>query len=463
MNIAKRAFLYIIRKRGKSLILLLTLLVISTFVLTGLSILAATDQSALSLRQSVGGSIKLERDMDNGQNWTYQKGIGGVLVDYIGTPITDADIGKVMSVKGIRDYNGIGFGSVFAMDFSFIPGINFGQARDYSALPSVTNSGYFNYFRRGAFQLVEGRHITPEDDHAVLISTALAERNGLKLGDTITVQCCYDAGGYPDVSLEIVGIYEVTTDDGQFNTTSTDKRNRLIIDHKAMQEIMMYDVIQYDNGVEFFVDDPKNIDTIAAEIRKLDLDWNCFKLTVDNTAYEAVASPLTAMQSMVTGLIIGIIVVSIGILALILNMWIKQRTHEIGILLSVGVGKVQIVCQYILETLMIAIIAFGLSYCTSGAMAQGTSNLLFAQAVQNQPEMDIELPDDGTEYLDITGQYIPYDTSNMVTPENVEVHVTPASLLWVCLLGIVICTAAVTLASLPVMKMQPKNILSQMS
>lgn len=62
MNIIKRAFLYTTRKRGKSLILLLALLVISTFVLTGLSILAATDQSALSLRQSVGGSIKQELD-----------------------------------------------------------------------------------------------------------------------------------------------------------------------------------------------------------------------------------------------------------------------------------------------------------------------------------------------------------------------------------------------------------------
>ncbi|MEY8311403.1 ABC transporter permease [Oscillospiraceae bacterium 42-9] len=461
MNIAKRAFLYIIRKRGKSLILLLTLLVISIFVLTGLSILTAAEQSALSLRQSVGGSIKLELD-ENSPNWTYQQGVGGTMVGYTGTPITDADIEKIMDISGIKGYNGVGDGSVFAIDFSFISGFSFGAGSDYSRLPSVTNSEYFNYFRRGAFKLVEGRYITPEDDHAVLISTAIAELNGLRLGDTITVQCCYDEGDYPNVPLKIVGIYEAP-DDGGFHTTSTDKRNRLIIDHKAMQEIMQRDSIQYDNGVEFFVDDPKNIDAIAAEIRKLDLDWSCFKLTVDNTAYEAVASPLTAMQSMVTGLIIGIIVVSIGILALILNMWIKQRTHEIGILLSVGVGKVQIVCQYILETLMIAIIAFGLSYCTSGAIAQGTSNLLFAQAVQNQPEMDIELPDDGTEYLDITGQYIPYDTSNMVTPENVEVHVTPASLLWVCLLGIVICTAAVTLASLPVMKMQPKNILSQMS
>lgn len=459
----KRAFFYTTRKRGKTLILLLTLFVISTFVLTGLSILAAADQSALSLRQSVGGSIKLELDDSNSRNWTYQQGIGGVSVGYTGTPITDADIEKVMSVKGVSSYNGVGDGSVFAMDFSFISGFSFGPGSDYSRLPSVSNSEYFNYFRRGAFKLVEGRHITPEDDHAVLISTALAERNGLKLGDTITVQCCYDAGGYPNVSLEVIGIYQSTLDDGGFTTTSTDKRNRLIIDHKAMQEIMMHDVIQYDNGVEFFVDDPRDIDKIAAQIQKLDLDWSCFKLTVDNTAYEAVASSLTAMQNMVTGLIIGIVIVSIGILALILNMWIKQRTHETGILLSIGVSKVKIVAQYILETLMIAMIAFGLSYFSSGAIAQGTSNLLFSQVAETQPIPEIETPDDGTEYLDITGQYIPYDTSNMVAPDSIEVHVTVEQLLWVYLLGIILCTVAVTLASVPIVKMKPKNILSQMS
>ena len=459
----KRAFFYTTRKRGKTLILLLTLFVISTFVLTGLSILAAADHSALSLRQSVGGSIKLELDENNRQNWTYQQSVGGTLVGYTGTPITDEDIEKVMSVKGIHSYNGVGDGSVFAMDFSFISGFSFGPGSDYSRLPSVSNSEYFNYFRRGAFKLVEGRHITPEDDHAVLISTALAERNGLKLGDTITVQCCYDADGYPNVSLKIIGIYKSTLDDGGFTTTSTDKRNRLIIDHKAMQEIMMHDVIQYDNGVEFFVDDPRDIDKIAAQIQNLDLDWSCFKLTVDNTAYEAVASSLTAMQNMVTGLIIGIVIVSIGILALILNMWIKQRTHETGILLSIGVSKVKIVAQYILETLMIALIAFGLSYFSSGAIAQGTSNLLFSQVAETQPIPEIETPDDGTEYLDITGQYIPYDNSNMVAPDSIEVHVTVEHLLWVYLLGMAVCTAAVVLASLPVVKMKPKNILSQMS
>ena len=118
MNTLKRAVLYIGRKRGRTLTIFLILLILSTLAITGGAILQATQDAALSLRQSIGGSIKLELDKSNSKNWAYQQGVGGMLVGYTGTPITDADIEKVMSVKGIRSYNGVGDGSVFAIDFS---------------------------------------------------------------------------------------------------------------------------------------------------------------------------------------------------------------------------------------------------------------------------------------------------------------------------------------------------------
>ncbi len=277
-----------------------------------------------------------------------------MLVEYVGTPITDRDIQKIMSIDGVKAYNGIGDGDVYAKDFDFISGISFGAEIDDSRLPSVTNSEYFNFFTRKAFQLVEGRQIKEDDDHVVLISSAIAEKNNLKLGDTITVQCCFDNGDYPDVKLKVVGIYEYKGDTNPFHTTSTDKRNRLIIDHKAMQEIMQRDVIQYDNGVDFYVDDPREMEKIASQIKALDLDWDSFTLTMDNSAYEAVASPLTAMQNLIVWLIVGCVAVSVGILVLILSMWIKQRRYETGILLSVGISKSRILLQYTVEVLMIA-------------------------------------------------------------------------------------------------------------
>lgn len=462
MSTLKRAFLYTMRKKTKTLILFLVLVTISTFILTGLFIYKAADDSALSLRQSVGGSIRLELDENNRKNWQYQQAAGGMLVDYVGAPITDEDIQKIMSIDGIKAYNGLGDGSVFAKDFSFISGFSFGAGSDYSRLPSVTDSEYFNFFTRKAFQLVEGRHIKEGDDHVVLISTAIAEKNALKLGDTITVQCCYDSGNYPDVSLTIIGIYAYEADN-EFNTTSTDKRNRLIIDHKAMQEIMQRDVIQYDNGVDFYVDDPREMERIASQIKALDLDWDSFTLTMDNSAYEAVASPLTAMQNLIVWLIVGCVAVSVGILILILSMWIKQRRHETGILLSVGISKSRILLQYTVEVLMIAIVAFGLSFFTSNLISQGVSDLIFHQVSESQPLPEIELPDDGTEYLDITGQYIPYDTSNVETLESVQVTVSPDYLLYIYIFGTLLIAFSVSAASISVIQMKPKKILSQMS
>ena len=462
MNTLKRAFLYTMRKKTKTLILFLVLVTISTFILTGLSIYKAADDSALSLRQSVGGSIRLELDKSNNKNWRYQQAAGGMLVEYVGTPITDRDIQKIMSIDGVKAYNGLGDGSVFAKDFSFISGFSFGAGSDYSRLPSVTDSEYFNFFTRKAFQLVEGRHIKEGDDHVVLISTAIAEKNALKLGDTITVQCCYDSGIYPDVTLTIIGIYAYEADN-EFNTTSTDKRNRLIIDHKAMQEIMQRDVIQYDNGVDFYVDDPREMEKIASQIKALDLDWDSFTLTMDNSAYEAVASPLTAMQNLIVWLIVGCVAVSVGILVLILSMWIKQRRHETGILLSVGISKSRILLQYTVEVLMIAIVAFGVSFFTSSLISQGVSDLIFHQVSESQPLPEIELPDDGTEYLDITGQYIPYDTSNVETLESVQVDVSPDYLLYIYIFGTLLIAFSVSAASISVIQMKPKKILSQMS
>lgn len=462
MSTLKRAFLYTMRKKTKTLILFLVLVTISTFILTGLSIYKAADGSALSLRQSVSGSIRLELDENNRKNWQYQQVAGGMLVDYVGVPITDEDIHKIMSIDGIKVYNGLGDGSVFAKDFSFISGFSFGAGSDYSRLPSVTDSEYFNFFTRKAFQLVEGRHIKEGDDHVVLISTAIAEKNTLKLGDTITVQCCYDSGIYPDVTLTIIGIYAYEADN-EFNTTSTDKRNRLIIDHKAMQEIMQRDVIQYDNGVDFYVDDPREMEKIASQIKALDLDWNSFTLTMDNSAYEAVASPLTAMQNLIVWLIVGCVAVSVGILILILSMWIKQRRHETGILLSVGISKSRIILQYTIEVLMIAVVAFGLSFFTSSLISQGVSDLIFHQVSESQPLPEIELPDDGTEYLDITGQYIPYDTSNVETLESVQVNVSPNYLLYIYIFGTLLIVFSVSAASISVIQMKPKKILSQMS
>lgn len=180
-------------------------------------------------------------------------------------------------------------------------------------------------------------------------------------------------------------------------------------------------------------------------------------------AYEAIAVSLTAMQNLFIWLIAGCVVVSVGVLILILSMWIKQRRHETGILLSVGITKGRIIWQYMLEVLMIAATAYSLSYFISNQISQGVSDLIFNQVSESTPSPEMELPDDGSEFLDITGQYIPYDYSNMETVESVQVNVTPGDLLYIFLFGTILIAASVSAASITVIQMKPNKILSQMS
>ena len=62
MGFIKRAFLYVAKKRGKSALLFIILLVMATFVLTGLSIEKATRATQDNLRYALGGEFEMAPD-----------------------------------------------------------------------------------------------------------------------------------------------------------------------------------------------------------------------------------------------------------------------------------------------------------------------------------------------------------------------------------------------------------------
>ena len=65
MSIFKRAFLYVTRKRGKTILLFTILMIMATFVLTGLSVWKASEAVQFDLRQSLGGKFDVFVDWNN--------------------------------------------------------------------------------------------------------------------------------------------------------------------------------------------------------------------------------------------------------------------------------------------------------------------------------------------------------------------------------------------------------------
>ena len=172
--------------------------------------------------------------------------------------------------------------------------------------------------------------------------------------------------------------------------TTYDKIQNLIITDLAT--LVAYEngpAIQGFNELTVSVDDPQNMEEIISTVKKIaSVDWKGFSFLIDNEDYENAASSLEQLSELVSIILIVALIVSIAILSLILTMWARTRIHETGVLLSVGISKMSILGQYIAEVLLIAVLAFSLSYFSANAIAGQMGNILQSGQVVSEVQQE---------------------------------------------------------------------------
>ena len=279
----------------------------------------------------------------------------------------------------------------------------------------------------------------------------MAKQNGLKIGDTIRTS--------KNLELEIVGFFTPRELENPNDRVMTfDKIQNLIISDLA--SVIAYEnspSVQGFNELNVSVEDPQDMESIIAKVKEMkDVDWKGFEITLNNESFENAASSLQQLSSLMSTILIVVLVVSVAVLSLILTMWARTRIHETGVLLSVGIRKLSILGQYIAEVLMIAILAFSLSYFSSSAIARQMGNML--QAEQSVSEVQ---EDDGLSGNRGEAQNGNPDTV-VESPElQVSIQLEELGLLFV--IGIGIVTVSAGIASISVMRLKPREILSKMS
>lgn len=491
MSYLHRAFLYVTRKRTKSLLLLLILLVIATLTLSGVAIKGAAETAQLNVRQALGGIFTLQQNTGDPDQWmSTDIGPFGSSSYYGGTPLTvELDEYIRSHVEGIIGSNatytsytvpvnadgdilelidsgddGSGMNSLMA---------GFGDFNSTVSTYASTNTAYDSYFYGGYLELVEGRHFTTEDQDTALISRELADRNGLRVGDRITLRMSeykasmmgYDAAD-TCAAVEIVGLFQSTA-------KSTTSLSNWSMDNSIFTTLEVVRTARPDMGdesyekISFYVADPGEIDRIVQEVRGLpDLDPADFTVSVDSSDVDAVVEPLTNMNRLVSVLIVLVLAVGAVILYLVLSARIKERVHESGVLLSLGLSKWNITAQYLTEILMIAVLAFSLSVFTSGFVAQSVGDQLLDYTMSGRIQTDSTAAGPGASrdgvYIGTSGDYAPqFESGGSLT--QIEVSVAPAAVTAMYGVGLVIICGAVLAAALPVLKMRPREIVSRLS
>ena len=396
MSFIKRAGLYCLRQRLKTVILFLVLTLIATFMLTGIAIRDAAKSATADVQTAIGGKIMLDIDTDGHMGGGEQNQWGGTTYTYNGDMITREIVDAIEKVDGVVDYNVEEAEGYFGagVNFKYLPaalGLSYTQYGEVSNYTATFSSEKCKAFQSGKYKLVEGRHITTNDKYVCLISKELADYNNLSVGDKVKM---YSLDSNSISEFEIVGIFN-GTEGASGNALTVDEipANCGYVDYAGVQDIFKVDPDEDSyQQLTIYVEDPVSIQNVYDKISALsELKGKTLKLSIDTEDYNVVSTPLESLQKLVNTTIIIISVVSVAILTLLLTIWIRGRKNEIGILLSIGKSKANIILQIFIETFVVAVISFAASIPFSNLIAEKAGVFLVSRVTTGTVQLNVQI------------------------------------------------------------------------
>lgn len=435
MNFFRRAIRYCWRQKIRTIILLLVFTLLASAALTALSVGHATAEGTDEVKQTVGASIHIE--IDSGNTDLYGSGSEnewGTAYQYNGDYITQEVVDAIAKVDGVVNYSAESEGGYWGagINFEYFSGsfnIDFTGGYGQSVPYTVTlNSELSANFLNGTYTLEEGRHIQPDDSYAVLISKELADKNGLSVGDDITM---YDLDSDSENTFEIVGIFSGTEGMSKDAMMADGiPANQGYIDMNSYNEIFDRDVMEL-GSLDVYVDSAENVQNILETIQNLpEIKDKTFTYSTDTENFDLISNPLSSIQTMVDTAVVVIAVTGAAIIVLLLVLWTRGRKKEAGILMAVGRSKLEIVLQFLTENILIAIPAVAASLGLTALLA------------------------------DKVGAYLVSQTASDITGLSVTIH--SADIAAVYGIGALILILAVLLAAVTVVRLKPRMILSEM-
>ena len=206
------------------------------------------------------------------------------------------------------------------------------------------------------------------------------------------------------------------------------------------------------NDLTLFVEDPALLDDAIQKVRSLDLiDWNYYTIEKDDSAYRALAKPLDMMTGITTFLTVLLAAGCLIVLMLLFFMWIRGRRREIGILRAQGVRKGNILCQLLLECLLVVAAAFCSAALVAAPLSQPLGDLL-AGSVVDEAAGPFEKTFD--RFQNVVLERVSSEPVTLLYP------VEGGGLAAVGILLLSVSSGTVCIAAAPILRQKPRDILS---
>ncbi len=419
MSIFNRAYLYIIRKKVRSTILFFIVTLISLFLLSG------------SILNTTVGTISKNLYKDVNFGFTIES------IDKSNKEIEKDTLKKINEVAGVNQKNYLYAKSVNVVDKKVVQenqNITITEEMKNKSnlvmMNGITSTKNNIDFKSEVLKLERGRHIEEDDQNKILIHEKFASMNNLNLGDKIKLE-----QNGKTVEFEVVGIFSGEKTNNFEGLSSDFIENTVYTDYNSSQKLLDYSSNNKVTSVEYGVNNPTELDDIIKNVESLGI--NNISVLKSNKNYELVTSSVESITKLTNMIRISSVIVGVVILSLVLMFWIRERLYEIGVLLSLGISKINLILQFVVETLMVTIFGF--------LSALVLEFILLKYLSSNITKVSSE------------------DLPKIISDELTKISINSSNIVGVIIVMITIVIISVVVALLPILKTKPKKILTQIN
>ena len=341
----KNAIAYITRKRNRTLIIFIILTIVLSCLYSCLTIMKSSNEIEKTLYESSNSSISITKKDGKYFNVNQFK-----------------DIEKIKEVeKIIIQYDGL----AKLKDAKVVSGEQRINREDLSdefknvvSLEATNNTKRNILFSSRVFTIKEGKNIEENDKNSIIVHEEFAKQNNLKLGDEVNLELLdiEESGKIKSHKFKIIGIFSGKKQETYTGLSSDFSENMVFVDYSTSQEILnKSENNKIANKILMYSSSAESTDLALNKLKELKIDESKYFVQKDSNAFEESLESVSGIKHIIKIMTYSIMLGGIIVLSLILILWLRERIYEIGIFLSIGTSKIQIIMQFIFELLFISI------------------------------------------------------------------------------------------------------------
>ncbi|QUH19467.1 FtsX-like permease family protein [Alkaliphilus sp. B6464] len=475
MYIFQNAFRNVLRNRGRNILIGTIIFAVIITSVIALMISNTTSQIIDDYKSRFGAEITLQPDMQKIRDEAMANSTDGRVMVRIPTIPADQLIAfgesEYLQDSVYTASSGVNSESITPIDAELGGGSGIrmmGGSPDIAMDPPMQFmmnlfGNKFTEFEEGMRELAEGR--MPQEMNECIISTDLAEANGIQLGDTLPFYSelrNMQEGVRADTSYEltVVGTYYDVTDEyseGSMRNAFTNRRNEILTNYETVVQEIQPDMTGIKVEAKYYLKEPGMLDAFAEEVYAKGLA-KTFNVTTDEVSYSKIVGPVEGLKGIAVTFMIVVLIFGGIIIALLSSIAIRERKYEIGVLRAMGMKKHKVAFGLWSEMLIITCLCLLLGLGAGSLAAQPITNALLANQIEAAEAVGNAQGNGG-------GMMMPQlssSSSNNAEPlSNIDISLAPNTIIQIIALALLLASLAGFASVGRITKYEPIKILME--